>query len=390
MIHRDLREIIQQKATQMPVISVTGPRQSGKTTLAKQAFPNHTYINLENISDRLYATQDPEGFIHSCKEGAILDEVQNVPALFSAIQVETDRSGLNGQFILTGSQNFQLLQSISQSLAGRVAIYNLFPFTFSEIANSEFGSGDRDSYILNGFYPRIYDKHLSASKWLSDYIQTYIERDVRSVLNVGDLSRFQMFVNLCAGRCGQFINLSEMGNQLSISFHTIDSWISVLEASYIVFRLKPYHKNINKRLIKSPKLYFYDTGLACSLLGIRSVEQLQTHYASGALYENFVISEIYKQTAHRGIKPALSFWRDSSGNEVDCILESETNLNPIEIKLSRTIQPDFFKGLNLFSQLTGTPIENNYLVYGGDEVQQKYNRTILPWSKLDQIGHTQQ
>ncbi len=286
---------------------------------------------------------------------------------------------------MTGSQNFLLLQQIAQSLAGRVALFTLLPFSYPEIKNSSFDPTDIDSLILQGFYPRIYDQQLNSSDWLADYIQTYVERDVRSILRVGDLSRFQMFLQMCAARSGQLINLSEMANQLSINFHTVSSWISVLEASFIVFRLQPFFRNMNKRLIKAPKLYFYDTGLACTLLGIKSKEQLKTHYAAGALYENFVIAEIYKMIAYTGQRPLLNFWRDSTGNEVDCIIDSGSELFPIEIKMSHTVKPEFFKGINLFSELTKTPPANASLVYGGDKVQTLYNTRIHPWHQLSDI-----
>lgn len=388
MITRLLQRIIQDRALKIPIISINGPRQSGKTTLVKNAFPGYKYVNLENLTDRLYATNDPEGFIYSCRGGVILDEVQNVPALFSAIQVEVDNTRLNGQFILTGSQNFLLIQQITQSLAGRVSLFNLLPFSYSEIKATSFDKLDIDSMILQGLYPRIYDQQLNSNDWLNDYIQTYIERDVRSILRVGDLSRFQMFLQMCAARSGQLINLSEMANQLSINFHTVSSWISVLEASFIVFRLQPYFRNINKRVIKAPKLYFYDTGIACTLLGIKSKEQLKTHYAAGALYENFVITEIYKMLAYSGQKPMINFWRDSTGNEVDCIIDTGNTLIPIEIKLSHTIKPEHIKGIKLFNELTNTPAENSSLVYGGNKVQTLYNTKVLPWYELEKILDT--
>jgi uncharacterized protein len=385
MIIRKLSEIVRAKALKIPVISITGPRQSGKTTLVKQAFPDYSYVNLENLSDRVYASRDPEGFLRSFSGGVVLDEVQNVPGLFSAIQVAVDKSGLNGQYILTGSQNFLLLEKIAQSLAGRISIYNLLPFSYSEIQRNEYGQRTTAEYILEGFYPRIYDQKLNATDWLNDYVKTYVERDVRSILKIGDLTRFHSFLQMCAGRTGQLINLSEMANQLGVSYHTVASWISILEASFIVFLLRPYHRNFNKRIIKSPKLYFYDTGIACLLLGIKTPGHLQSHYASGSLFENLVLSELLKQISHNGHNANLSFFRDSTGNEVDCLLDAGHQLIPVEIKSSQSIHHEFFKGLNLFSKLASPNNENRFLIYGGTEIQNKYDCEILPWTELSRV-----
>jgi uncharacterized protein len=383
MIPRSLSNIIKQEAGKMPVISVTGPRQSGKTTLVKAIFPDYTYVNLENIENRTFAQNDPTSFLRTYNHKIIFDEIQNVPELFSYLQEIVDNSKKKGQFILTGSQNFLLHEKISQSLAGRVSIFYLLPFSFNELKSSAYEYDDYMPYLLNGFYPRIYDQNLTPHRWYEDYIQTYIERDVRQLKAVGNLTKFQQFLKLCAGRTGQLLNLSSLANDLGIDHKTVRSWISVLEASFIVFLLPPFHRNFNKRVIKTPKLYFFDTGLVCSILGIRNKEQLNVHYMKGELFETFMISELYKIFLNRGERPPLYFWRDNTGNEIDCVIESGGTISGVEIKSGITINPDFFKGLIFWQKLTGN--NTNWLLYGGNENQYRSDGNTVAWKDVIKI-----
>ena len=380
MILRHLSEILTNIIKKMPVITLTGPRQSGKTTLVKQCFSDYTYLNLEETDKKEMALTDPRLFFETYKGNLIIDEAQNVPEIFSWIQVIVDSDKSDRKFILTGSQNFLLLEKISQSLAGRTAIFNLFPFSMQELKNTSFELNDSNDYLFKGFYPRLYDKKLNPGKWLDDYLVTYIERDVRSIINVGDLIQFQRFVRLCAGRIGQLVNFSEMGNEIGVNYHTIQRWLSVLEASFIVFRLQPWYNSFNKRIIKSTKLYFYDTGLASYLLGIRDEKDLDSHFSRGLLFENLIIAELMKFCYNSGMRPRLYFWRDRSGNEVDCIIESGNMLNPVEIKSGTTISGDWIKGIRYFQSLTeNARPENSFIVYGGSENQKRSECNIVGW-----------
>ena len=385
MIIRLLGSKISMAAEKMPIIAVTGPRQSGKSTLIQQLFPNHTYLNLEDIELRKFALSDPKGFLLNAGKKAIIDEVQYAPELLSYIQVITDREKIAGQFIISGSQNLLLMQSITQSLAGRVAIFNLLPFSLEEIRQTHFALPNYEDYILKGFYPRIYDLDLNPTTWLQDYLKTYVERDVRQILNVGDLGTFRQFLEICAGRIGQLVNFSEIGNMIGISYQTVNKWISVLETSFILYTLRPYHQNFNKRIVKSPKLYFYDTGLACALLNLRHVEDLNRHFAKGALFENFVINEILKNQLNRNLSPKNYFWNVSGSYEIDFLLDQGGQLLPIEIKSSRTIGNHFFDGLKYFQNLSGALPTESYLVYGGDEVQKRNIAQVLSWKNLHEI-----
>ena len=359
-----------------PVLSLTGPRQSGKTTLVKSVFPDYHYTNLESVDIRQFAREDPRGFLQAFGDRLIIDEAQHVPELFSYIQVLVDADPKK-RFILTGSQNFLLLERISQSLAGRVALFYLLPFSIEELHAGGLTPETYTNYLIKGGYPAIYDKALDPSVWLQNYITTYIERDVRTVLNVVNLTDFQRFVGMCAGRIGQLINFNSIATELSVSYHTVQNWLSILEASFITFRLLPYYSNYNKRLVKSSKLYFNDTGLACALLGIRNVEQLMTHYLKGGLFENMVISELRKFHLNHNTMGRLYFWRDSNGNEVDCITENGASVRAIEIKAGSTVHSDFFKPLEWFRQLSG--IDDTYLVYGGDENYRRSGIHVLGW-----------
>lgn len=383
MIQRKLTEQIKNYLQKFPVLAITGPRQSGKTTLVRNLFPDYTYVNLEEIDKRQFAIEDPRGFLSQFNGKLIVDEAQFAPELFSYIQVQSDSSGKMGEFILTGSQNFLLMERVTQSLAGRVAIFNLLPFSYEELIASNYDEANYQNYILKGFYPAIFDRKLEPQEWYPNYISTYIERDVRHTLNVGNLLQFRQFMQICAGSVGQLINLSAMGNSIGVSNNTIKNWLSVLEASFVVFRLQPYPSNTKKRIIKSPKLYFYDTGVACELLGIQSVNQLDTHFAKGALFENFIIVELLKNSLNRKANHKHYFWRDSNANEIDCIVDQGNRLIPLEIKSAQTINSSFFKGLDHFDSIFQT--KNKTLVYGGVENQKRSSYNILSWKSLSAI-----
>lgn len=385
MIHRILSQKVAAAAGKMPVIVITGPRQSGKSTLVRQVFPAYRYINLEVPSSRRFAEEDPEGFLRSLGNQVILDEIQRVPDLLSYIQAIVDETRVPGQFILSGSQNLLLLESISQSLAGRVAIFSLLPFSLEEIQDTPFGLPEYEHYLLKGFYPRIYDLDLNPTEWLLDYIQTYVERDLRQVINVSNLSAFRQFLEVCAGRIGQLVNLSDMGSLVGISHTTAQKWLSVLQTSYIVHLLRPYHRNYNKRIVKTPKLYFYDTGLACALLNLRSEDDLNRHFAKGALFENFVINELLKNHINRHLHPGSYFWNAAGNHEIDLLLDKGGRLYPIEIKAARTISAHFFDNLRYFQALSGARPEESFLVYGGDAPQQRSVAQVLSWRQLGAI-----
>jgi len=408
MIKRTLATRLRKAAGQFPIVTVTGPRQSGKTTLVKAVFKDYAYLSLELPDQRRFALEDPRGFLAQFDGPVILDEVQRAPDLFSYIQVGVDeRPEQTGRFILTGSQNFLLMQSITQSLAGRCAVLHLLPFSLAELMNREslrLETLGRDTpgkqitanppkfkleeILYSGFFPRIHDKGLSAHDWLPDYFQTYIERDVRNILNVGDIEAFGRFIRLCAGRSGQLLNLSGLASDCGISQPTARRWLSVLEASFVVTLLRPHHKNFGKRLTKSPKLYFLDTGLLCYLLQIGSARDLSHRAERGAVFESFVVSEFTKNFVHRGIMPGLGFWRDSAGHEIDIIVDLGNRLIPIEVKSAQTVASDFFDMLNYWSRLAGTTSAPDTsagpaaLVYGGDRLFKRSEITVLPWFVL--------
>jgi len=396
MIPRNLEGRLRALARQFPTVTVTGPRQSGKTTLCRKVFPNKAYVSLEAPDQREYAAEDPRGFLGDLASGAILDEVQRVPELLSYLQVEVDERARPGRFILTGSANFALLHSISQSLAGRTALVNLFPLSRDEALRFPGPPADLDETLWKGGYPAIFDRGLPAQEWLGSYVATYVERDVRQLLNVGDLVAFQTFLKLCAGRSGQLLNLSALASDCGITHGTARSWISVLEASYVAFRLPPLVANPNKRLVKTPKLFFYDTGLLCYLLGIRHADQVRTHPLRGPIFETWVASEILKARAHRGLPPALLFFRDRKGTEVDLLVERGDALIAVETKSSRTVAGDFFAGLEKFAALAASqrrmPPLRQVLMYAGEHRQERSGATVLPWSRLhhyDRAGKRQ-
>ena len=384
MIKRQIQEKLVQLAEQFPVVAIVGPRQSGKTTLVKMSFKEKTYLNLEEPDTRLFAQTDPRSFLSGSKSGLIIDEAQRVPDLFSYIQSIVDESKTPGQFIITGSHNFLMQEKISQTLAGRVAILTLLPFSLEEIRRED-SEEDFPNYIFSGFYPPIYDRKIEPSDWYPNYIRTYLERDVRLIKNIPDLNSFTLFVKLCAGRIGQLLNLSSLAIEAGISVNTAKSWLSILEASYIAYRLEPHFQNFNKRLVKMPKLYFYDTGLACSLLGLESVDQISTHYLVGSLFENLVLSDLIKHKMNYGLNNNFYFWRDKLGREVDCLIESGLEKIIIEIKAGKTINADFFTGLNFYKGLTDDKNIFSYLIYGGQKEEARSSGKVLPWYKVMKV-----
>ncbi len=394
-IVRHLATRLHRAVGQFPVVTVTGPRQSGKTTLVRAALDDYQYVNLEAPDQRNLARDDPRGFLAQFGPKVIIDEAQHVPELFSYIQVVADQSGRPGQFVLTGSQNFLLLSRVSQSLAGRCDILHLLPFSRTELLGAEplpieeiatrpfrnLGPDDNLHQVLfTGGYPRIFDQHLDPQVWLSNYYQSYIDRDVRSVINVGDLDTFGRFMGLCAGRAGHLLNLSSLGNDCGVSHATAKRWLSVLQASFIITLLQPHHRNFNKRLVKSPKLFFLDTGLLCYLLRIRSPDDLAWHASRGAVFESWMVSEAMKNYMHRGLRPDLYFWRDSSGHEIDLIIEAgRGTLVPVEAKSGQTFQPDFIKELDWWRAASGLTDTTGTVLYGGDTSTRYKGHSILSW-----------
>jgi predicted AAA+ superfamily ATPase len=362
-----------------PILALTGPRQSGKTTLLKNMFSDFTYLSLENPDTRQYAETDPNGFLAEHNDKVILDEVQRAPHLFSYLQGIVDHSGKMGQFILSGSQNFHFLQNITQSLAGRVALFKLLPFDFSELMAANLLSDDYAESLIKGFYPAIYDRDIPPKVFYSNYIQTYVERDINEVLNVRDMKLFRNFVSLCATRAGQLLNLNALANECGITQPTAKAWLSVLESSYIVFLLHPHHKNYSKRLVKTPKLYFYDTGLLSYLLKITNPSKLKLDAQKGALFENMIVAEKLKQNYHNYKQQDMWFWRDSSGREIDLIIHEEEKPDIYEIKSTETVTTKLFDGLNFFESLAKDDIKEKILVYAGHENQNRSYAKVKGW-----------
>ncbi len=380
-LHRDMTKTLDRYAN-FPVIAVLGPRQSGKTTLVKEHFKNHKFFSFEDPAIREFATSDPNGFLKEQENeyGIILDEFQYVPQMLSYIQLEVDSKKRPGYFVITGSQNFLMNQAITQSLAGRVGILTLLPFSIHELGINHILQERVQDLIIQGSYPRIYTENIPTADLYASYIHTYVERDVRQLINIGDLLTFQKFLLLCAGRIGQLLNLTDLAVNCGISSLTAAKWLSVLEASYIIFLLPPHFKNFNKRLVKTPKLYFYDTGIACNLLAISSTTILSASPFRGPLFENLIISDLGKQFYNKGIRPPLYFWRDHNHRiEVDCIVNKGTELIPLEIKASETISTTFFSALVKWNKLSDTAPEKNYVVYAGNVNQKRANGHILSW-----------
>ena len=373
MFERMASEQIKKLSRHFSVVFISGPRQSGKTTLAKELFKNLPYILLELPDQRKLALEDPRAFLMKFSKGAVLDEVQNVPELFSYLQGIVDDNPKK-KFVLTGSQNFLLNEKITQSLAGRAGVSVLLPLTIKELNPSP--KTNFVELIFKGSYPGLHQKKTPPSLFYPSYLQTYIERDVRSLKNVGNLTQFNLFLRLCAGRVGQILNVSHLANETGISVNTANAWLSVLEASYVIFRLPPYHKNFRKRLVKAPKLYITDTGLACYLLGIKNPRELSTHFAYGALFENFVILELFKKRLNAGVRDGLYYWRDNKGIEIDLLIEDGKKIYAYEIKAGQTANTDYFKNLAYWSKLSKDH-KDNTVIYGGDYEQK------LPYGKLE-------
>lgn len=398
MIKRILSSKLEEAAKKYPVLTITGPRQSGKTTLARYVFKDYQYVSLEDPDNAKMAKEDPRGFFNQHPEQIIIDEVQRVPKLFSYIQTIVDKEERPGRFVLTGSHNFLLMESVTQSLAGRCAIFHLLPFSRAElmgtasldIENLEIlktsvvkqSQGDLYKMLYTGFYPRIYDKHLEPQEWLQDYLYSYIERDVRLISNIGDVETFQRFMGLCAARSGQILNMISLASDCGIAPATAKKWLSILEVSFIVKLLRPYYSNFNKRLIKSPKLYFTDTGLLCHLLKIRSDERLSKSKFRGQIFETWVVSEFIKNFYNRRREPDMFFWRDSNANEVDLIVSRGNEILPVGIKSSQTFDSNLIDELTFWRNLTGNPKHPGILVYGGDKILEFKGLNILPWYML--------
>lgn len=383
LITRTAEKELRTLAGQFKAVAVVGPRQSGKTTLVRMAFPDKAYVSLENPDTRRFAIEDPRGFIAGYPDGAILDEIQRTPDIFSYLQQVLDENKGKGRFIITGSNNFLLQENISQSLAGRVGYLYLLPLSINELPKHKLSVNEQ---IHKGFYPAMYEQEgqTDVSKYYQNYIRTYIERDVRLIRNVTDLYTFERFLRLCAGRTGQLLNMNSLAVETGVDNKTIGAWLSVLEASFVVFRLQPYHKNYNKRIVKMPKLYFYDTGVASALLGIENPDQLALHPFRGGLFENMIIVDFLKSRYNKGKPNNLYFWRDSLGTEIDLLVEKANSLLPIEIKSGQTITDDYFKSMSAWLRISG--MEKGWVIYAGDEKQVRSNGiTVLPLNEMERL-----
>lgn len=385
-IPRNAASTVKSLASEFPAVAITGPRQSGKTTLARAVFANKPYVSLEDLDERAFADDDPRGFLNRFPDGAILDEVQRAPTLFSYLQTRLDESRETGQFILTGSQQFNLLSGVTQSLAGRVALVNLLPFSLGELQQAERAPEEINQLLFRGLYPPVHDRVQDAQAWYANYVRTYVERDVRQLLQIRDLHTFQLFVRLCAGRTGQLLNLSDLANDCGISHATARAWISVLEASFIIHLLPPHHKNFSKRIVKTPKLYFIDTGLACHLIGIEEVDQLTTHPMRGSLFETWVVAEIMKRRTNDAKESNLYFWRDRTGNEIDILVDRPDGLVPIEVKSGQTIASDFDRGLKRWKTLAGNEAHSGWVIYGGEASMERRDTRYVAWRDLPNSG----
>jgi predicted AAA+ superfamily ATPase len=381
MIPRQATSTLQRLAKGFPILALTGPRQSGKTTLAKHVFAHKAYVSLENPDELEFANSDPRRFLARFEQGAILDEVQRCPALLSWLQNLVDERGVMGDFVLTGSAQFELIAGITQSLAGRVGRVELLPLSIQELTTANKLPSNLNTMLLQGGYPSLYDRNVSPQDWFGNYIATYIERDVRQLIAIRDLSQFQRFVKMCAARSGQLLNLTALGADCGLSANTAREWLSVLEASYLVTRLQPHHQNFGKRLVKSPKLYFLDVGLMAWLLGIRDENSLDTHAARGALFETFVVSELIKQRFNQGQASDLFFWRDNTGQEVDVLLDTPAGLQAIEIKSGSTFASDWIKGIRKWQTLAGSKLPPQ-IIFGGEALVERDNCQVIGWQHL--------
>ena len=379
MLARDAEKTLIRLAKSFPVVAITGPRQAGKTTLAKAVFKDKPYVSLENPDEREFAQNDPRRFLARFPNGAVLDEVQRCPALLSWLQGVVDQRGVMGDFVLTGSAQFDLIEGITQTLAGRVGRVELLPLSSSELKAANQLPNSLSQMLIQGGYPALYDRKITPQDWFSNYVATYVERDVRQLISVRNLGQFQTFLKMCASRTGQLINLTSLGADCGISAVTAKQWLSVLETSYIVTLLRPHHSNFGKRLVKTPKIYFLDSGLAAWLMGIRSAETLETHAARGALFESWVVSELYKKRLNAGLSIDLYFWRDNTGNEVDLIIEKEKGLQPIEIKSGSTYASDWSQGLKKWQALAKNSSLEPAILYGGESNFERESLKVWGW-----------
>lgn len=382
MIPRLTQDLVLKLARGFPIVAITGPRQAGKTTLARLSFPEREYVSLEDPEQREFAKSDPRGFLNRFEQGAIIDEAQRCPDLFSYLQTLVDTHRVMGEFILTGSQHFGMHSGISQSLAGRVGLVQLLPLSMTELSGVNHLPDRLDELLWTGGYPPLYDRAVTPELWFPNYVATYIERDVHQLLAVRDLDLFQRFVRLCAARTGQLLNLSSLANDCGISHVTAREWLNVLEAGYITMRLQPYHRNFGKRLVKTPKLYFLDTGLAAWLLGIRDARTLNTHAQRGALFENLVITEMVKQRFNQGQPMDLFFWRDNVGHEVDLLYERGEKLQTIEIKSGATFSNDWLNTLRKWPGFAGKAAREPWIIYGGSDSHERQGAKVIAWSDL--------
>lgn len=383
MIKRSIKPIARKLFQRFPVLTITGPRQSGKTVLVQEVFSHLPYISLEDPDKRYFAQQDPRGFLNQMNNGGIIDEIQHVPEIVSYMQTIVDEKKKNALFVLTGSSQFELHHTISQSLAGRTAMLNLLPFTMDEAYAGI--TPPLEEILYTGFYPRIFDQQIEPLYYLKAYFENYIQRDVRSLLQIRNMRSFERFLRLCAGRTGQILNLSSLGNDCGLSHKTVSQWISVLEASFLIILLKPFHTNFNKRLIKAPKLYFLDAGLAAYLLGIESSRQILTHPLRGALFETMVVSEFHKYRFNEGKSSNYYYYRDNNGNEVDLLFDYGGKIFPIEIKSGATVCSEFFKGIEYFNRLAGKQAGQGMLIYGGNEWQERSSVTVSGYNNLNKL-----
>ncbi|MBL6989189.1 MAG: ATP-binding protein [Bacteriovoracaceae bacterium] len=388
MIPRNLESELKQMFKEYPIVTITGPRQSGKTTLARHSFPKLAYVNLEKPDVRLMAQSDPNSFLEKYKNGAIFDEIQRVPTLLSYIQVLVDEQNKEGQFILTGSNQLTMIENVAQSLAGRTAILKLLPFSINELSKVSIEYKDTNNYLYKGGFPRIYDKKQNPTKAYRNYLETYIEKDLRQVLNIKDLDLFQRFMKMVAARVGQLLNATSIGNELGVSNHTVKHWLSVLETTFIIFKITPYFNNFNKRIVKSPKIYFVDPGLATYLLGINDLNQLSRDPLRGQLFENLVVLEFIKHQFNKGLDHNLYFFRDNTGNEVDLIFTNSSYLFPVEIKSSSTYSPQFCKTIKLLQKWGGERVKEGTIVYSGDEeISSLDNCSVINFRNIHKFFH---
>lgn len=384
MFRRQIAQELQKLAEDYPIVTVIGPRQSGKTTLVRHVFPDKPYVSLEDLDTRSLVKEDPRGFLARFSDGAILDEIQRAPELLSYLQTEVDAKGEKGLFILTGSHQLELQQAVTQSLAGRTALLTLLPMSIDELLEAGIDL-PLEEILLKGGYPRIYKDALDPTKAYRNYFQTYVERDVRQLINIKDLTQFERFIKICAGRIGQILNLEEIGGEVGISSHTVKQWVSILEASFILFRLQPYFNNFGKRLIKSPKLFFTDVGLATYLLGIENVVQMSRDPLRGHLVENLVVLELMKGRLNQGLDPQLYYYRDVQKNEVDILFKQGADLIPIEVKSSQTYNSEFLKNLHFFQQLDPAHAGTGYLIYTGAQEQMVQGIHLLNYKHAKRI-----